>query len=128
MSEAPLVLFCRNDPQDGAPTDRVTGIELHHGADVVFELEGDAEFRFSEQPPGVRIDGEWFDAASVLHPWVGNWCWDGARMPVAQIVALFNHLRRLGWDCDCASAALFDAWEAGRDLTVGELLGELEEA
>lgn len=48
--------------------------------------------------------------------WVGNWCWDAARMKVEDVAKLLEQLRSAHWTCVEAESALFDAWKTGEPL------------
>ena len=53
--------------------------------------------------------------------WVGNWCWDCARMEPAIVVRMLNALMVAGWDCHSGASSLFQKWKARTPLTVEDL-------
>lgn len=53
--------------------------------------------------------------------WVGNWCWDQARINIEDAPRIINYLQRRGWICEEGATHLFDKYVAGKDITIDDL-------
>jgi len=124
MPERVRVLFCCNDPDNGAPTDRLFALEV----EGLIHLEGDGPFRWDEITRRVSIDGIWYPVRSSRGTWVGNWCWDEALMDTRTVADLMESLRRSGrWDLTGGASDLYDVWESGEEIEEPHLLQALEQ-
>jgi len=111
-------MFAVNDAR-GNLTGRMDALDVGHAADEVIRLTGDAAYR--EYRDGVRIGGMVFPVRPPVGHYVGNLCWNGARMELAVLAGLLNHLRRRRWYCEVAEAGLFEVWESGEEVTEAAL-------
>jgi hypothetical protein len=116
--ETLTVNFCCNDPDNGRATGRVDTID----ADGLIRLTGpDLTYRVNVSGPGTLRVGRRLFAHHGYREWVGNWCWDAARLTADELARLVNYLRERGWGCEEAETTLFERWEAGEAITADHL-------
>lgn len=99
-----------NDHRNGEHQGYIEAVQI---VDVI-QLEG-ARLRC------FRMDGRLIVAGLTLPlhgywTWVGNWCWDEARLTELDAWRLLEALRRERWHCTEAEAGLYAAWDGGRPL------------
>lgn len=64
--------------------------------------------------------------------WVGNWCWDVARMVPDEAAKLLSYLRALQcsgspwYGCSEGAEPLFDLWLSGKKITQDSLLDAIQ--
>lgn len=93
------VMFACNAPESGAFTGRVDQIEIGD-ADLKLVCASARGWRMREDGDTVRVARERFATRGDWGHWVGNWCWDGVTMPIAEARRLAEHLLAGGWDLE----------------------------
>jgi len=134
MSKLITVMFCCNDQNNGELSGVVENVQIGE-----FELEGPMELVENSEVDEVLIGTTKYDAnkrsvvlGGVEFPhrgygkWVGNICWDAARMEPDTVLSLLNHLKRLKWDCHCAEVTLFGRWREEGDLVAEDIISLVE--
>lgn len=111
MGDTVFVMFCCNDHRNGMPTGRIDALE----AEGVCHLVGNASYR--ENGRSVKIGRFTYPLESGIGAWVGNWCWNGARMQVSVLAALLERLRQDGWDCEEGAEEIWHAISHDEPIT-----------
>jgi hypothetical protein len=113
MPKLLFVDFACNDPDNGNFLGECTAVHLPQGA---MELTNGYIGR------GNKIDFSngtlSFSRLKLPHrghkSWVGNWCWDGCWLTLADTLKLLTYIKSLnGWSCDGGWCAICDPWEDG---------------
>lgn len=124
MTLVNVMLCVRNE--NGNPTGKVEGIDVYAGgADNLLQLRGQplnchVWEQLSNEGRSIKIGhmGLW---AKSYQEYVGNIFWDTARVQVREAIRIINYVRRRGWFCELGYAHLYDKFDAGQDITVGDL-------
>jgi hypothetical protein len=112
------VMLCVNDPDNGSHTGRVDGVDLHDD-DIAMSLRGQS--LKCTLVGGVLRIGHVTVEAITYQTWVGNWCWDCAKVQLSDAARIVNYLRRRKWDCEQGYTHLYEAFEAGKDINADDL-------
>lgn len=113
-----LLMLAVNNPDNGCDSGRVCAItfEYENSPDFALELEdGDMVCR-RESDGSLRIGRRRFPIHGYA-TWVGNWCWDCARVTTETAQEIAEYLRASGkWHLLSGYEELFEAWESGAPL------------
>lgn len=120
------LMICVNDPDNGCDTERVDGIDVEsEGTDQLLELRGQPLVCRTFQDPGGKVVqlqiGRLKMPVYGYGSWVGNWCWDCARVDLADAVRVINYVQRRGWDCEAGWTSLYEAFAEGKEFSVEQL-------
>lgn len=120
-----LISMCCNDPDNGDFAGRVCQISLPDSMlNLTAKAWGITSFRGC---PELSDDDRSFKLAGKRWPftrrrsWIGNWCWDGYVMSVADVTRFLGwlHGRNL-FHCESGWVELCDAWDAPENLVLPE--------
>lgn len=110
-----------NDPDNGLFDAKAPFIQIGE-----FELAAKNPHR---PPRFVILPDDRFRLAGRVWPFtaykygIGNWCWDGFYMPIAEAAAFLNWLWCRGlFDVDAGPTAMFDWWRTGKEPMEKRLL------
>lgn len=121
------LMLCVNDPDNGVDTGRVDGIDVAFvgNPESLLELRGQPlvcrTIQGADGRPHILRVGRVNAAIITYQGWVGNWCWDMARVNLEDALRVINYVQRRGWQCEMGEITLYDAFAAGVGIT-GEML------
>ena len=117
MNKYPFVAFACNDER-GNPTGRVSAIDVED----IIHLSGDASFREDLHSLCVVINDEWLPLQTSLTRYVGNICWNGARVHPMRVAVLLEALRRMGgWEPDSGLCEMWILWDSDTPIEEGHI-------
>jgi hypothetical protein len=125
-----IMLAC-NNPDNGEFTGECDFIEFDSGSgDIEIRMQGRSvtvNFERKGHRDGGPATGDCtLRVGRITIPalgyesWVGNWCWDEARVRHVFALKVLNYLIRRGWHCEEGPSEFFDAINSGRQLTPNE--------
>ena len=118
-----LIMFCCNDPDNGSNTGRADAFSF----DNMIELDGPFIICKKANDHLLQINRRSFPIMSY-QTWIGNWCWDGARVTIPVANAIANYLLSLDkFRCGAGESSLYDAWQAKSHISFENVL-EFEES
>lgn len=103
------LMLCCNDHRNGMHTGRVDGADLMYGGDIALALRG--------RPLTCKLMGDILQIGHVkvqpitYQTWVGNWCWDSAKLSLDDAARVLTYLRKRAWDCEMGYKALWDIYD-----------------
>lgn len=107
-----LVMLAVNNWRNGSHQGFIDQIEF----DDWLKLEGLRTACRHEKDGTLRIGRRHFPIRGY-GTWVGNWCWDAARVTTEVAQEIAEYLRASGrWSCFEAEEHVFEAWENGAPL------------
>ena len=118
-------MFCCNNPDNGVNTPFADAFDF----DNLIELEGVPIVcrQMYGDPYKLRISRRMFPIVSY-GTWIGNWCWDGARVTIPVANAIANYLQSMDkFNCIQGEESLYDAWAAKQHIRFETVL-EIEES
>lgn len=112
-----FLMFCTNDPDNGSHTGRSDSFEF----DDLMRLEGGSVV-CRHIGNSIKIHRRKYPILSY-GSWIGNWCWDGARVTVETANAIANYLQSLDeFSCNEAEEGLYEAWQAKQPIDFGKVI------
>src|SRR5688572_27825052 len=107
-----LLMFCCNNPDNGVNIGMADAFQF----DDLIELEGTFVICRHVNDSMLKISHRQFPILSYS-TWIGNWCWDGARVTIPVANAIANYLRSLNkFNCIQGEASLYDAWDEKQSI------------
>lgn len=117
-----LLMACNDDNGNHQGFAEQIQFEMDDNFDPVLELEGviscEIVFRVSRgvTTGRLRLSHRWFPIEGY-GTWVGNMCWDAARITTETAAAIANYLLALKkLDCVAGQVELYEAWNAGQPI------------
>lgn len=111
-----VFMMACNNPDNGVHQGWADHFTFEVGWEPTLELEG--------QRIAVRLEGDQLRVSRrKFHiqnygEWVGNWCWDAAKMDVATALDLIAYLQSMKkFQCISGFSDIFDAWKVGEPIT-----------
>ena len=117
------LMLCCNDDRNGMNTGHADGIDLCDNGDIMMALRGTP--RVCRLVGNVLTIGRIKVTAITYQTWVGNWCWDCARVTLEDAARVLNYLRTCGWDCEMGYEVLADLYEDAWESIAVEDLAEI---
>lgn len=119
------LMLCVNN-ENGIHTGKVDGIDLYVGGiDNLLQLRGQplnchVWAQLNNEGRSIKIGhiGLW---ATSYREYVGNICWNNARVQLREAVRVINYVRRRGWYCELGYDYLYYKFDAGQDITDADL-------
>lgn len=107
-----FLMFCVNEPDYGQNTGKADAFEFD-GFDTM-KIEGLPVTCKRIGRDKLKISRRTFPILSY-GSWIGNWCWDGARVTVETANEIAAYLKSLGkFDCVEGEESLYDAWHENK--------------
>lgn len=111
MSDTILIMFAVNELDYGQNTGKADAFEFD-GFDTL-KIEGLPVCCKRIGNDMIRISRRKFPIISY-RSWIGNWCWDGARVTIETANQIANYLRSTGkFECVEGEESIYTAWNNG---------------
>lgn len=132
MSDAIILHIACNDYRNGLPQHYADAFDFGTDAPLLCLRDGRVRYRVETSPNSNKVRYLHIGRLKVrclgYSTWVGNWCWDAARVSIDDAARLLAYLQRSGrWTCEEGATKLFRLWHAGEPITVDDLRKMIEE-